>query len=68
MPAPTGDPAATVRALLAAARLPAGEEEIAGIAASYPALRSQADGLYLTFLEEVSPAIGFTAAFAGDDR
>ncbi|MFD9904390.1 hypothetical protein [Streptomyces sp. NPDC059063] len=40
------DTALTVRGLLAAAGLPAGEREIAGLAAAYTARRTAVDGLF----------------------
>ena len=51
--------AATVKALLDAAQLEVSDEEFLGFVKVYPALRAQADGLYLPELEPESPAISF---------
>lgn len=49
----------TVRTLLEAANITVPDEEIAGLVTTYPALRAQADGLYLPELEFVDPAVDF---------
>lgn len=47
-----------VRAMLAAAGLPASEEELTGLAAAYPVLRSAVDALYADpALRYVSPGL-----------
>lgn len=65
----SGDPAPTARVLLAAAGLPVDQTEAAAFEATFAALRAQADSLYLPFLEPVTPAFGFDAAFpeSGED-
>lgn len=49
----------TVRALLSAANITVSESEFADFVKVYPALRAQADGLYLPELEFTDPAIDF---------
>ena len=51
--------ATTVKVLLDAAQLKVSDEEFLAFAQVYPALRAQADGLYLAELEPESPAISF---------
>ncbi|HEX3816018.1 MAG TPA: hypothetical protein VHX59_24530 [Mycobacteriales bacterium] len=51
--------AGTVKALLGAANITVSEAEFLDFAKSYPALRAQADGLYLPELEAVDPALSF---------
>lgn len=49
----------TVRTLLDAAHITVPDEEIEALVKTYPALRTQADGLYLPELEFVDPAVDF---------
>jgi hypothetical protein len=49
----------TVRALLSAANITVSESEFTDFVKVYPALRAQADGLYLPELELTDPAIDF---------
>jgi hypothetical protein len=49
----------TVRTLLEAASITIPDEEITALAKTYPALRAQADGLYLPELEFIDPAVDF---------
>ena len=71
MSTPQDDPAAVSRTLLAAAGIPVSEDEAAGFATAYPALRAQADSLYLPLWTDaagtdLAPAFGFAAAFEPD--
>jgi hypothetical protein len=52
----------TVRALLGAATITVSDQEFLDLVAVYPALRAQADGLYLPELESVDPALSFDPA------
>ena len=52
----------TVGALLGAAGITVSETEFADLVKVYPALRAQADGLYLPELEFVDPAVDFDPA------
>lgn len=49
------DPAATVRALLAAAELAPSEPEVEAMIASYPGLRAAADGLQTDAISRFEP-------------
>lgn len=49
----------TVRTLLDAANITVPDEEIEAMIKTYPALRAQANGLYLPELEFVDPAVDF---------
>jgi hypothetical protein len=53
------DAAVTVRALLDAAHLTVSPQEFDRFVALYPALRAQADALYLPDMEDESPALAF---------
>jgi hypothetical protein len=52
------DDASTVRTMLAAAGLPADEDEIAALASSYATLREQADDLYTVDPDEPPGSAG----------
>lgn len=51
--------AVTVRALLDAAQLTVSTEEFARFVGMYPALRAQADALYLPGMDSECPALAF---------
>jgi hypothetical protein len=53
------DAAVTVRALLDAAHLTVSTEEYERFVGMYPALRAQADALYLPGMDEECPALAF---------
>jgi hypothetical protein len=53
------DPAVTVKALLDAARLEVSIQEFERFTALYPALRAQADALYLPDLDDECPVLAF---------
>jgi hypothetical protein len=59
------DATLTVKALFDAAQLTVSDEEFERFVKLYPALRDQADGIYLSDMEAASPAMAFdpTAAF-----
>lgn len=58
----------TVRALLAAAGLPASEAEIEAHAAAYPELREKIAALYAAGdMRDLSPALRFRADTAGSE-
>lgn len=69
MTTPDTDPDTASRVLVAAASIPVSDAEAAGFAAAYPALRAQADALYLSLWTEAAdtglccPAFGFSASF-----
>lgn len=56
------DARAAVTVLLETANITVSEEEMELFIESYPALRSQADGLYLPFLDAEEPAVSFDPA------
>ena len=49
----------TVKALLGTANITVSEAEFEDLTKVYPAMRAQADGLYLPELEFIDPAIDF---------
>ena len=52
----------TVRSLLGTANITVSETEFSELAKVYPAMRAQADGLYLPELEFIDPAVDFDPA------
>lgn len=52
-------PEATVRGLLASARLTVSEAELGRLVRVYPVLRTQIDALYEIDLDAEEPALGF---------
>ena len=58
------DAAATVRALLDAARLTVSDEEFELFVSIYPRLRAEADAMYLPEVRYEEPALNFDASWA----
>lgn len=60
-------PPTTVRALLAAAGIPADDAEVAGLVAGYPGLRAMIESLYaLPAARHAPSALHFTPSAAAD--
>lgn len=59
---PTESATETVTTLLKTAGITVSESELTKLAGLYPAVRAQADGLYLAELESVDPALSFDPA------
>ncbi|MFC4946982.1 hypothetical protein [Pseudonocardia sp. GCM10023141] len=62
------DDATTVRALLAAARIPASDAEVTGLTAAYPGIRAGIEELYAApEVRYLDPALRFRAEAVGPE-